>query len=200
MRKLLLVLAILAGFILVTALLYFKKQPVLEGSLPFPVRISPVPTPTSSPWLSYLNDHYSYSINYPRGWEKTEWEFHEATQLDINRKQQEGMIWQQTKFEGKERSFQVLVWVNRQKAATPQWLRWYRHQDLDLKKIPTAPNYQISGKDAYLMFSGKTSWGYSVIRIFFSRGEYIFELIAQNPNENLEKIYMEMIQSFKLLE
>lgn len=157
-----------------------------------------LPTPTPSPWLAYVNDHYGYSINYPRTWEKTEWEFHEATKLNTSRNQQEGMIWQQVKFEGKEKSFQVLLWVNRQKVAIPQWLRWYRHEDLDLEEIPPKSNYQILGKEAYLMFSEKTSWGYPAMRIFFLHEDHVFELIAQSPTENLDPIYQEMITGFRL--
>lgn len=200
MKKSLLFVAGSVAFIFLAAItLSFGgfKGPKVATNLPLPrAKISPTPSP--SPWLTYVNDHYNYSLNYPRTWEKTEWEFHEATQLNISRKQQEGMIWQQTKFEGQEKSFQVLLWVNRQKAAVPQWLEWYRHQDLDLRKIPASSNYQILDQEAYLMFSEKTPWGYPAVRIFFSRGEYIFELIAQSPSENLDKVYQEIITSFTL--
>lgn len=202
MKKLLLFVAGSVAFIFLAAITLsfggFKGQKI-PTNLPLS-RAKTSPTLIPSPWLTYVNNHYNYSLNYPRTWEKTEWEFHEATQLNISRKQQEGMIWQQTKFEGQEKSFQVLLWVNRQKAAVSQWLRWYRHQDVDLKKIPDTPNYQVSDKKAYLMFQEKTSWGYPVIRIFFSHGDHIFELIAQSPSENLDKIYLEMIGSFKLEE
>lgn len=200
MNKFFLFLASAAALIFLTVFLFSSSKnqagPKAMGKLTFVLR--PSPTPTPSPWLIYVNDHYNYSLNYPRTWEKTEWEFHEATQLNTSRKQQEGMIWQQTKFEGKEKSFQVLLWVNWQKVPVPQWLRWYRHEDLDLKKIPSKSNYQILGKEAYLMFSEKTSRGYSVVRLFFLHEDHIFELIAQSSSENLDPIYQEMIFSFKL--
>lgn len=110
------------------------------------------------------------------------------------------MIWQQAIFQGSEQSFQVIIWVNRQKAAIPQWLRWYRHEDLDLKKIPEKSNYRVLNKDAYLIFQEKTSWGYPAVRIFLPEGERIFELVIQTPTETPDKVYQEMIASFKLLE
>lgn len=188
-----------AFVILVVFLISFGKNQSSEVNLSSFIP-KPSPTPTPSPWLTYNNSHYGYSLNFPRGWQKTEWEFHEATKLNLNRGPQEGMIWQQAKFEGKEKSFQVLLWVNRQKTAVPQWLRWYRHEDLDLKKIPAQSNYQILGKEAYLMFSQKTSWGYPVVRIFFSHQDHVFELIAQSPSEDLDPIYQKMIESFQLTE
>lgn len=200
MRKSLLFWASAAALILLALfLISFRQERQGFDNFPsFEARSSPTPTP--SPWQTYVNGHSSYSLNYPRGWEKKEWEFHEATQLKTNRGPQEGMIWQQVSFVGKERSFQVLLWANRQKVAVPQWLRWYRHEDLDLKKIPPKSNYQILGKEAYLMLSEKTSWGYPVVRIFFSHEDHIFEFVIQSPSENLDPIYQEIIGSFKLLE
>ena len=199
MKKSFLLFSSAGVFILLASFLFFGKNQIPSVN-PSSFVLRPSPAPTLSPWLTYSNSHNRYSLNYPRGWQKTEWEFHEATQLRENRGPQEGMIWQQVKFEGKERSFQVLIWVNRQKTAVRQWLRWYRHEDLDSKKIPPKSNYQILGKEAYLMFSEKTSWGYSVIRIFFSHEDHVFELIAQSPSESLDKVYQEILKSFRLLE
>lgn len=202
MKNFFLFLTSAAALIFLTVFLISSSKnqagPGAMGKLAFVLR--PSPTPTPSPWLIYSNPHNGYSLNYPRDWAKSEWEFHEATQLGKTRGPQEGMIWQQVSFTGKERSFQVLIWVNRQRIAVPQWLGWYRHEDLDLKKIPQKSNYQILGKEAYLMFSEKTSWGYSVVRIFFFHKDHIFELIAQGSSENLDPIYQEMISSFKLSE
>jgi len=188
-----------AAFIFLAVFLIFSRKFERTNLVSSPSFLKSffAPTPTPSPWLAYSNLNYGYFLNYPRGWQKTEWDIQGAAKLQ---RPQEGMILQQVKFEGKERSFQVVVWLNRQKAAITQWLRWYRHEDLELKKIPQKSNYQILDKEAFLIFQEKTPWGYPVVRIFFSHQDKMFELVAQNPSRDLEKTYQEIIQSFRLTE
>lgn len=183
-------------FVFLTVLLIASKSNKTQFILS-PLKPAFFPSPTLSPWVGYSNSDYGYSLKYPRCWQKTEWDIQEASKIS---RPQEGMIWQQAKFDGKGQSFQVVLWANRQKAPAVSWLRWYRHEDLDLTKIPAKSNYQILGKEAYLVFQEKTSWGFPVVRIFFLNDDKIFELIAQNPSENLDKAYTDILTSFRLLE
>ncbi|MBI4100607.1 hypothetical protein HY439_02595 [Candidatus Microgenomates bacterium] len=190
-----LILPLVAGVIvlIVIAALFLGKTFQNEKNFP---RLFPTlsPTPTVLIWQTYLNSLHGYEINFPPGWEKTEWNIENAAKLKTL---PDGMIWQQVNLEGREGNFQVVVWGNKQKVAIPTWLRWYRHEDVDLKKIPTKSNFNVGDHEAFLTFQEASSWDYPVVRIFFQEHDKVFELIAKNPSENLDKIYLEMISSMK---
>jgi hypothetical protein len=108
---------------------------------------------------------------------------------------------------GNNKRLEILAWGNRAKTPIREWLRWYRHEDLNLNDLPKDPNFIFLGETSVRMFQEKTSFTYPVVRIFFQKEDKLFEILYRmddlidvtSPNETqlVDEPYTSMLQSFK---
>lgn len=183
---LILVLIILTAFL-------FKSQ--LGIRIPLKEKII-VPTPTPI-WNTHKDFKYGHQIEYPPDWTKEEWEITQAANLKTI---PDGYIWHQLKLtKGNDYRFEVVIWANKARAPLLTWLRWYRHEDLSLDKLPKEPNFKFLEIPAIILFEGKERHENPVVRIIFPKEDKIFELIIQSQTETLTPINQKIIDSFQFL-
>lgn len=163
-----------------------------------PVETAPTATPVT--WKTYSNPDYEYLISYPPNWQVETWDIREAAKLT---QVPDGSIWHQAKFEGEEGGFEVIIWENKTRALLKTWLSWFRHEDLDLTKVPEEENFQIGGMPA-ILYSQKDSTKGSLDHIFFQSEDRVYEFVEKKEevltNEVIVSNYDKMVSSFSYLE
>lgn len=161
-------------------------------------------TTTISTWKSYIHPKFKYEIKYPSNWEKDSWDIQEAVNVKGTA---DGNIWSQTRLSGENKRLEIIAWGNRAQTPILQWLRWYRHEDLNLDALPKEQNFSFLGGPGVRVFQEKTSFTYPVVRIFFQKEDKLFEILYRMDSlkgmtqpadyQLIEEPYTIMLQSFK---
>lgn len=164
-------------------------------------KTTPVPT-----WKIYIQPKFKYEIKYPSNWKKDSWDIQEAVNVKGTA---DGNIWSHTRLQGENERLEILAWGNRAQTPILQWLRWYRHEDLNLDALPKEPNFSFLGSLAVRIFQEKTSFTYPVVRIFFQKEDKLFEILYRMDSlkgmtqpadyQLTEEPYTIMLQSFKFI-
>lgn len=171
---------------------YLFPRPYSKTTSSLPKKILPFPTITPTPtlsWKKHQNERFGHEISYPPDFKIEEWDIDEAAGLKTL---PDGYIYHQARFFGESRRLEILIWANKAKAGIPQFLSWYRHEDLDLKKIPKEANFSIDGISAF-------RFGYPLIHIFFPYQDKVYELVYQTTGQLSDSVYDQMTGSFKFI-
>lgn len=173
----------------------------LKSKTKTPSPLIPTPSPAEVPWETYSNQDYEYAISYPSNWQTEVWDIKEAANLT---KIPDGSIWHQAKFKGDKEGFEILIWENETKVPLKTWLTWFRHEDLDLGKLPEKENYEIGGMPAILSPQEEAAGGKVLDHIFFQFEDKIYEFVEEKETtptgETVTSNYDKMISSFLFLE
>jgi len=155
-------------------------------------------------WKIYIHPKFKYEIKYPSNWEKDSWNIQEAVNV---KGAADGNIWSHTRLQGENKRLEILAWGNKAQTPILQWLRWYRHEDLNLDALPKEPNFSFLGSPAVRIFQEKTSFTYPVVRIFFQKEDKLFEILYRMDSlkgmskpadyQLIEEPYTVMLQSYK---
>lgn len=188
--------------------LSFQTKQTPEVSFGKP-SLSPTPTPTPI-WPSVQNRKYGFQINYPPDWEKDEWDIEQASEL---KNLPDGYIWYQVRLhKGKDYRLEVIVWGNKAQTPLLTWLRWYRHEDLDLAKLPKEENFNFADFPALRVFQKKSAHeSHPVVRIFIPKENKVWEIFYQMTNlqnlgrepaesELVDLVYEDLLKTFQFLQ
>jgi hypothetical protein len=137
----------------------------------FAIKNNPTPTPT---WKFFNEPKLNYSLRYPPNWTNDNWNIQDAANIKGTA---DGNIWGHARFSGENKQLEIIAWGNKTKTPIVQWLTWYRHEDLELNKLPKEPNFTFLGEQAVRVFQEKTSFSYPVVRIFFQKGNFLYEIL-----------------------
>ncbi len=153
------------------------------------------PAATAAPldridWETYINKEFGYSVKYPQGWKKTEWDITDAAHLTSV---PNGSIWHQSIFEGPDGRFEVVVWENSGGASVRNWISWFRHEDLKLKNVPTEPNITLANGEAISYIQFETARKKPLHYVFTGAGSRIYEVIFERPDVTNENVTVETL-------
>lgn len=167
----------------------------------FSIRNNPTPTPE---WKIFTEPKLNYSISYPPMWTNDNWNIQDAANVKGTA---DGNIWGHARFNGENKQLEIIAWGNKTKTPILTWLTWYRHEDLELNKLPKEPNFMFLGEQAVRVYQEKTSFTYPVVRIFFQKGNYLYEilyrmdslkgLVESTDSQLQEEPYDTILQSLK---
>ena len=167
----------------------------------FSIKNDPTPTPE---WKIFAESKLNYSIKYPSTWTNDNWNIQNAANIKGTA---DGNIWGHARFFGENKQLEIIAWGNKTKTPLIQWLTWYRHEDLELNKLPKETNSIFQGEQAVRIYQEKTSFTYPVVRIFFQKGDFLYEILYRmdslrgiiEPIESQmqEEPYITILQSLK---
>lgn len=165
--------------------------------------LKPTPTPA---WKTHTHPRLKFEIQYPPSWEADTWDIQDAANVKSTA---DGNIWSHTRLFGDDKRLEIIAWGNKAQTSILQWLRWYRHEDLNLNSLPKEPNFVFLGETAIRLFQEKTSFTYPVVRIFFQKDDKLYEIIYRMDSlrgvsipsdyQFIEEPYISMLQSLKFI-
>lgn len=174
---------------------FLSRQLVLTQATPAsPPPINITPTTVARPWKIYHNADFNYNLSFPPHFSIEDWDIGQAARI---KNQDEGYIYQQVRLKSDQDFFEVLVWANLNQVDVPQFLRWYRHEDLNLKLIPAQPNYHLASRPAYFFSQKETGRG-ELNYIFVNYDQYLYEIVYPHRSDS-EPFYLQMLSNFNFL-